>query len=166
MFLQRIVTLLLIAMGSGLTVGLLNAKQPPDNKPLLSDVPHLQNLLREEMRAVLPAMNRIISALPTGDWQTVATTAGAIHNSFIMQQKMTTADRKLLRARLPAEFVRLDQAFHQQANRLQQAAIQHDAELSVFYVSKMLGSCMQCHQRFATSRFPALKSKPQHDIQH
>lgn len=133
---------------------------------VLSAVPHLQKLLGEEMRAVLPAMNKIVAALPAGDWPTIASTATAIHNSFIMQQKLTAKDRELLHQHLPAEFIHLDQTFHRQAKQLHEVALQHDADLSVYYVSKMLALCVECHQRFATSRFPALKTTPQSDLHH
>jgi len=158
---ENIMFVSLIAAG-----GVVYAEPANKHKSLLADVPHLQNLLRQEMQAVLPAMNKIVTALPTGDWHTVATTAQAIHNSFIMQQKLTDNDRELLQQYLPAEFVRLDQAFHQQASKLRFAAEQHDAELSVFYVQKMLSSCMECHQRFAAQRFPALQQKLQATHHH
>jgi hypothetical protein len=166
MFSFRILIILSLIVGLSIPTELLSAEQHSRTKPILFKVPHLQNLLREEMRAVLPAMNKIVTALPIGDWQTVATTAAAIHNSFIMQQKLTAKDRELLQQNLPDDFIHLDQTFHRQANKLQQAAERHDAELSVFYVSKMLNSCMDCHQRFAPQRFPNLKVKIGHEPHH
>jgi hypothetical protein len=166
MCLTRKLVMQFMIAGLCATCGMVYAKEPGKDKPLLSEVPHLQNLLRQEMQAVLPAMNKIVTALPTGEWHTVATTAEAIHNSFIMQQKLTAKDRELLHRHLPAEFVHLDQAFHQQASKLQRAAEQRDAELSVFYVQKMLGSCMECHQRFAMPRFPELQQKMQPTHHH
>ncbi len=127
------------------------------SKPVLSEVPHLQNLLRQEMRAVQQAMGKIVTALPQGEWMTVATTAQAINDSFILQQKLTTQDREKLHQHLPAGFIQLDKTFHQQALKLHDAAAQQDAELSVFYVSKMLNMCVQCHQQYAPQRFPKLK---------
>jgi hypothetical protein len=150
------------------TIVTLQANSQPTGQPksLLAEAPHLKNLLREEMRAVQPAMNRIVNALPQGDWQTVAHTAEAIHNSFIMQQKLTAKDRATLHSLLPEEFIRLDQEFHRQAGKLQLAAEQHDAELSHFYTSKMLGMCMECHRRFAPHRFPQLSGSPLPDRHH
>jgi len=161
-------SLILLLFISGLVVysGSINEEQPLTGKPLLSDTPHLQALLIEEMRALQQATNKIVSALPQGDWTTVATSARAIHDSFIFQQKLTAKDRDILHHHLPAEFIHLDQAFHQRAASLGEAAANTDAELSVYYLSRMLETCMQCHQQFATHRFPALKEQGRHAPHH
>lgn len=163
--LKRIFLSLLLFAGCCLQPVVAIAEHPITDKPLLSDIPHLQTILREEMRALQQAMSKIVNALPTGDWPTVTNTAQAIHDSFILQQKLTEQDRERLR-HLPTEFVRIDQAFHQQAIKLREAAAAKDAELSVFYVSRMLDKCMQCHARFAAQRFPGLQSSEKHTPHH
>ncbi|MDY6979492.1 MAG: hypothetical protein SV201_06390 [Pseudomonadota bacterium] len=122
----------------------------------LANEPELRGLLQQEMQALQEALATISTALPQGQWHTVADTAGQIHDSFILQQQLSADDRKTLHQTLPADFIQRDRAFHQQAKKLQQAAESQDAELSLFYYSKMVESCVSCHSRFATHRFPSL----------
>ncbi len=125
--------------------------------PLLAGQPRLRGLLQQEMQALQEALLTMSRALPQGDWNTLASTAGKVHDSFIFQQQLTAEDRKTLHQALPENFVRLDKGFHLRAKRLQQAAKNHDAELSLFYFSRMTESCVTCHSRYATHRFPALE---------
>ncbi|WP_134080932.1 hypothetical protein [Thiohalophilus thiocyanatoxydans] len=122
----------------------------------LDDEPRLRQLLQEEMQALEEALATISTALPRGEWHSVAKTAGQVHDSFIFQQKLSDADRKTLHQTLPEAFIQRDKAFHQQAKKLQHAAESQDAELSLFYYSKMVESCVTCHRQFATHRFPSL----------
>ncbi|MDR9437302.1 MAG: hypothetical protein RI563_10485 [Thiohalophilus sp.] len=122
----------------------------------LANEPELRGLLQQEMQALQEALATISTALPQGQWHTVAETAGQIHDSFILQQQLSADARKTLHQTLPEGFIRQDQAFHQQAKKLQHAAESRDAELSLFYYSKMVESCVSCHSRFATHRFPSL----------
>ncbi|MDZ7661896.1 hypothetical protein [Thiohalophilus sp.] len=126
------------------------------NAPVLAGQPELRQLLQQEMQALKKAMAVLSQALPQGEWRSVAETAGQVHDSFIFQQKLTAKDRKTLHQALPEGFIRQDRAFHQQARKLQHAAESRDAELSLFYYSKMLESCVTCHSKFATHRFPSL----------
>lgn len=163
---KRILIILFLFAGFFLQLGAVNAEQQGRSKPLLSDVPHLQTLLREEMRALQQALNKIVTALPQGQWMVVAASAKGIHDSFIFQQKLTPKDKHILHDRLPPEFVHLDQGLHQRAAMLQEAAAHESAELSVYHLSRMVEMCMQCHQRFAVHRFPALKEKHQNAPHH
>ena len=141
-------------------------KQSEQHKSVLSDTPRLQSLLREEMLALQKAIHEIVLALPRGEWSVVAINAKAIHDSFIFQQQLTAKDREILHHKLPLDFIRLDQEFHQRAKGLHDAALQQDAELGVFYLSRMLESCLQCHQNYATNRFPNLKEISRHAPHH
>ncbi|MFO8024395.1 hypothetical protein [Thiohalophilus sp.] len=122
----------------------------------LDGEPKLLKLLQQEMQALEKALATIGTSLPRGEWHAVAETAGQVHDSFIFQQKLTAEDRKTLHQALPEDFIRQDKAFHQQAKKLQYAAESQDAELSLFYYSKMVESCVACHRQFATHRFPSL----------
>lgn len=150
LFLQRI--------GFGCLIVLATAGHAPAQETTgpLDNEPKLLRLLQQEMQALQQALGTITTALPQGQWHTVAETAGKIHDSFIFQQKMTADDRKTLHQTLPEGFIRQDKAFHQQAKKLQHAAESQNAELSLFYYSEMVESCVTCHSRFATHRFPSL----------
>ena len=166
MRLKKLIFQLMLLIWLPFQSGVLQAEQSNMDKPLLSDQPRLQTLLREEMGALLTATSKIATALPQGDWPSVASTAKAIHDSFIFQQKLSPKDKEILHHSLPAAFIHLDQGFHRRALKLHQAAANHDAELSLYYYSRLLESCVQCHQRFATHRFPTLKEDTQHAPHH
>lgn len=146
----RIYVLLLITLAGGGHNTLAESGAP------LAGQPELRQLLQQEMRALQEAVGTLGQALVQGDWQTLAKTAGQMHDSFIFQQKLTDADRELLHQNLPSGFIQQDKGFHQRAKKLQQAALVQDAELSLFYYSKMLESCVSCHSQYATHRFPSL----------
>lgn len=135
------------------------AESAATGKPVLAGAPHLQKLLREEMQALQEAMRTLASALPQGDFAAIARTAKAVHDSFIFQQKLTEQDKHLLHEQLPADFVQLDQAFHQRAAKLHAAATSHDIELSLYHHTRLLESCVQCHKSHAAQRFPSLQAE-------
>jgi len=55
--------------------------------------PKLQDLLRQEMQAVLIATDEIVNASIEGDYAKLADSAQQIHDSFILEQAMTEEDR-------------------------------------------------------------------------
>lgn len=155
--------LLFIVVGAALP---MRAALAGNAAPVLAGQPELRQLLQQEMQALKKAVAQLSQALPQGEWHSVAGTAGQIHDSFIFQQKLSAEDRKTLHQTLPEGFIQLDKAFHQQAKKLQHAAESHDAELSLFYYSKMLESCVTCHSRFATHRFPSLTEGRSGQVDH
>ena len=74
--------------------------------------PKLQDLLRQEMQAVLIATDEIVNASIEGDYAKLADRAQQIHDSFILEQAMTEEDRRTLLHVLPADFIELDEGFH------------------------------------------------------
>ncbi|HKJ71873.1 MAG TPA: hypothetical protein VKA55_09000, partial [Gammaproteobacteria bacterium] len=118
--------------------------------------PRLDSLLRREMNAIDGAMGAIHGAIVTGDHATVADRAAAIHDSFILDQALTPADRKDLKRAVPPAFIQLDRAFHRRAGKLAEAARAGDTgrELDIFQA--MSHACVTCHSRYASDRFPGL----------
>lgn len=129
--------------------------------------PKLRSLLKQEMTAIQQAMQTVHLAIVTGDHATVGKQAHAIHNSFILKQSLTPDDRKALKAAVPPEFVKLDQAFHGMAATLADAASVGDSKGEVRLFNEMTHACMACHSRYVTDRFPDLADQefplPQHD---
>lgn len=117
--------------------------------------PKLQDLLRQEMQAVLYATHEIVDASVEGDYAKLADRAQQIHDSFIMAQAMTEEDSRALMAALPPDFTKLDEKFHVLSGMLAQAARARDRELVGRYVGDMVAACGSCHARYATNRFPA-----------
>jgi hypothetical protein len=89
----------------------------------------------------------------------VAKHAQAIHDSFILDKKLTAQDRKDLETALPPAFLELDGAFHQLAAKLADAARHKDRELQTYYFGRMVESCQDCHSQYATDKFPAYGGK-------
>lgn len=117
--------------------------------------PRVRGLLLEEMAAVLEATQRILDALVRGEAATVAEQAQAIHDSFILEQEMTDADRQALLAAVPPAFVERDQAFHELAADLAAAGRDGDDARQRELFAAMVEACAGCHARYATNLFPA-----------
>ncbi len=116
--------------------------------------PRLQELLREEMRFIDKASQGILAALVTGSDARVAALAEQIRDSFILRQAMTPEDKKHLVTVAPQGFVPMDQAFHQIAAELAQAARAGDRPAQHQQFGRMVAACSGCHARYATDRFP------------
>ncbi|TYO96396.1 cytochrome c' [Geothermobacter ehrlichii] len=125
--------------------------------------PDVKAILNEEMRGIEGGMIKIITAISTGDWKTIATTGEQIRDSFILKQKLTSKQMNELHRALPADFVAMDRSFHAAAGKLARAAHRHDGELVSFYFYKLHSQCISCHSRYATERFPDLKQEPKSD---
>ncbi len=121
--------------------------------------PKLKKLLAEEMRAVNHASQQIVAALAAGDHAAVAKAAQQIHDSFILEKKLTDKDKHDLETAVPPAFLDLDGAFHLMAARLAESARYKDGDLETHYFGRMLEMCQTCHSRFASDRFPAFGGK-------
>jgi hypothetical protein len=119
----------------------------------------LRDLLSKEMVAIENGMMSIIPAYSSGNWEEIETTAEKIKNSYILKQRLTEDQIKELHSLLAPAFIEKDQEFHYLAGMLGHAAKNKKAELINFYFSRMNESCVNCHSKFATHRFPALSSK-------
>ncbi len=121
--------------------------------------PKLKKLLAEEMRAVNHASQQIVAALAAGDHAAVAKAAQQIHDSFILEKKLTDKDKHDLETAVPPAFLDLDGAFHLMAARLAESARYKDGDLETHYFGRMLEMCQTCHSRFASDRFPGFGGK-------
>jgi hypothetical protein len=117
--------------------------------------PRVRGLLREEMNAIEGATQEILDALIRGENELVARKAQAIHDSFILAQEMTPADRKALNQAVPKAFIERDRAFHELTGRLAEAGRAGDVERQRALFADMVAACAACHGRYATDRFPA-----------
>lgn len=124
--------------------------------PKLTD--KLSRLLQQEMRAVQGGMTTIHSAMVMGQHESVAKNAQQIHDSFILQQKLTEQDRKDLMSAVPKGFIRLDKEFHKLAAALAEAGRNRDTKAQHRVFSEMTGNCIQCHGKYVSDRFPGVKS--------
>ncbi|MCK4840444.1 MAG: cytochrome c [Methylococcales bacterium] len=123
-------------------------------------------LLKKEMLAVEKGMQQLLSAIATGNWHKTTEIAKHIQASYIMKQQLTAEQKNRLHHHLPAQFIKLDQLFHQYAGKLAQAAELKDTDVVNFYFYKMTDSCVQCHSRYAKEVFPGFLSRKQSTHQH
>jgi len=123
----------------------------------------LRYLLSEEMKALEKGMMSIIPAIVSGKWHEIETTAGKMKASYILKQKLTKNQMKELHSKLPNAFIEKDQRFHYLSGMLEHAANKQKPELINFYFSEMTKSCMGCHSKFATHKFPDLSSNKKKD---
>lgn len=142
-----------LALAAGVALGGLALAQAVEPvSPKLT--PKLQDLLRKEMLSVNDASQEILAALVTGDDARVAELAQQIHDSFILRQSMTPADKADLIAAVPQGFVQQDRAFHEIAATLAQAARSGDRAQQKQQFDRLIGACSACHTLYATDRFP------------
>jgi hypothetical protein len=119
----------------------------------------LHRLLNDEMAAIENGMQELIPAISSGEWQTVASIAQNVSDSFIMKQKLTVAQKEELHQALPPLFIEMDQDFHASAAMLAHAARMKNADVVNFYFFKLASACVACHTRYAAQRFPGLVEK-------
>jgi cytochrome c556 len=133
-----------------------NAQQPAGDVHLS---PALQKLLQEEMREVARGTQNLALALATADWKTVVHTSEKIRASYILDRKLTPAQRHELERALPEGFKQMDGEFHARAQKLGHAAAARDHELAAFHFSRMVESCASCHASHAKTRFPGFATE-------
>lgn len=118
----------------------------------------LRVVLSQEMLAIEKGMKEIMSSLIAGDYQAIEKTAANIKKSYILEQKLTSAQKEELHTKLPQAFIDQDSAFHNDAKMLEHVANSKNPELTHFYFSKMVNACVSCHQTFAHEKFPLFKT--------
>ena len=123
--------------------------------PKLPD--RVRGLLLQEMNAILGASQTILDAIVRGDHERVADRARAIHDSFILKQEMTAADRRALKKAVPRDFIRRDRAFHELTGELAAAARERDGARERELFARMIDACTGCHARYAGDRFSGLE---------
>ena len=116
----------------------------------------LHQLLNDEMAAIETGMQDLVPAISSGEWETVASIAQKISDSFIMNQKLTAPQKEELHQALPPLFIEMDQEFHASAAMLAHAAEMKNSDVVNFYFFKLNNACVDCHRRYATQRFPGL----------
>lgn len=121
--------------------------------------PDLRDLISQEMQELQIGMQSIIPKYFSGHWPEIENTARKMKNSYILKQSLTEKQVKELHSKLSQAFIEEDQQFHYLAGMLEHAAKSGKPELVNFYFSKMNESCLSCHSKFATHRFPALELK-------
>ncbi|WP_158675356.1 cytochrome c [Thiohalobacter thiocyanaticus] len=121
--------------------------------------PKLQQALVDEMIAVNDGMTVLPEAIVKADWERIIETGHLIEGSYILNQRLSQAERETLVQSLPTSFKYLDRRLHEHAGKLAQAAERRDGELVRFYFGRMLDSCAGCHAVYAKHRFPGYERR-------
>lgn len=130
-----------------------------NEKTVVQLSPKLRQILTQEMQSVLGGMMALVPAISSGDWHEVAEIGKKIQDSYIMKQELSEAQLEELHHSLPFGFKDLDHSFHHAAGMLAHAAKQGNAEIVHFYFYKLNETCVKCHSRYATHRFPSFATK-------
>lgn len=131
--------------------------EPPETEPVTARLTDkLRGLLQAEMQQIDQAMRTIYTAIVTGEHATVAARAQAVHESFILKQSLTPADRKDLKRAVTADFVARDKAFHATAAKLARAGERGDTGAELEHFQTMTRQCAGCHARYVGDRFPGV----------
>lgn len=125
--------------------------------PVLALSPKLRAALVAEMAGVKEGVAELSASLAMGEWDAAARRAERIRDSYIMKQKLSRSELEELERALPADFAKMDDAFHRHAEGLAHAAKARNHELAVFYFSKMMEGCGACHARYATHALKGFK---------
>ena len=128
--------------------------------------PKYRAALVAEMAGVNEGIAELSGFLAMGEWDVAAQRAEHIRDSYIMKQKLSRVELKELERVLPADFVEKDCQFHHHADGLAQAAMEHNYELEVFYFSKMMEGCGDCHARYAAHVFKGFKPADRTEAAH
>jgi len=163
-YLKLITRVLLGAVILGGTA--VSAQEAPSTKHDLEISTELIEMLRAEMRELLAGIQSLSAGIAMADWGSVANTSTQIRASYILDKKLTAAQKKELGASLPEHFKRLDADFHLEAKKLEMAAANHDAQLSAFHFYRLIEACTTCHAMYATSRFPGFAPAAKQDHDH
>lgn len=126
----------------------------------LSLSPKYRRLLQQEMLKIEGGMHTLLSHLVRGRNKQAAETALKIHNSFILKQELSKKELQDLQSQLPKPFIKMDKTFHKQAKQLGEACRVGDTPKAMSIYGKMTSGCTTCHARYATDRFPGLRSRP------
>ena len=111
-----------------------------------------RNLFKAEMNFIKNGMDEILYAMVSGDDEKVHEVAGEIRDSFIFTKSLKPHNVEELKT-LPKQFFTYDAELHGSASDLANAAEFNDKEGMKENYFKMVNSCLQCHETFATHRF-------------
>jgi hypothetical protein len=149
---KRLVFILLVAPATSMVSA--GPGEAPAQQHGLVLSPDLMELLRAEMRELLKGVQHLAAGIATADWMKVAETSARISASYLLNRKLTPAQKTELAVSLPEHFRRLDANFHHEAEKLQSAAGNHDAQQAAFHYYRLIDTCTVCHTAYAVSRFP------------
>jgi hypothetical protein len=115
--------------------------------------PEFKVLLSGEMFEIQAKMGILLEGISRGKWNLVESTADYLSNNYILKQKMSENEEKVLKKTLPDDFIALDIYFHQIAGELRDAANKKDSKTVLEKHQNLIKTCMECHAHYAEYLF-------------
>ncbi|MEE9397658.1 MAG: hypothetical protein V3V31_11670 [Methylococcales bacterium] len=126
----------------------------------------IKQLFLQEMAFLQTGMSSLVPAIVSGHWDQIATIGEHMRDSYIMKHNLSDSQKKSIHQALPPEFIELDHGFHRTAGMLAHAARKKDSELVNFYFYRLVDTCVACHSKYASNRFPELVVEHGQGSQH
>jgi hypothetical protein len=117
----------------------------------------MSRVLSAEMNRLQNGMTILAIAIPAGIWSDIAETAGKMKEGYIMKNKLSKKEMDNFHASLPSGYLGIDNEFQEATALLINAAKKHDIRSVNVYFCKLNETCVDCHSRFGSKRFPGLR---------
>lgn len=133
-----------------------------------AEPPPAENAVQNEMRLLHAAMLESVTAIANDDLGAIPPALHRVHEA----RAATEAALESGRYRPPRDadhvedFVRLDEAFHAELERLVLAARANDSERTAQQLGAVLSRCSGCHSRFRPEVAPAPPRSDEHPHAH
>ncbi len=131
----------------------LKSKPAPEQLTLPENV---RTVLVSEMVTISKLMGILLENLVQGNIENSASIAIDIRNSNLKKSFDATEIKKIL-GLLPKGFIKLDQKFHGDANKLAEAVKLKDFQKAFNLYSEMTQGCLNCHSTYSNKRFSNLR---------
>ena len=126
----------------------------------LSEIPlpkKIHRVLSAEMNRIQNGMTNLAVAIPAGHWKDIIENSKKMKEGYIMKKKLSKEQMETFNNSLPPGYLELDREFQEAAGRLISASGERDGKKVSLHFYKLTESCIKCHAKYATKRFPDLK---------
>src|SRR5581483_2352510 len=108
------------------------------------------NAVQNEMRALNDAMRDSVTAIAWDDYAAIPKSLHHVHEARAATEHALESGAYVFRrnADRREEFVRLDEAFHHELEKLEEAASAKDPKATPAQLGVVLGQCHGCHETF------------------
>lgn len=129
-----------------------------DPSDAVTELPmRMRMMFTQEMFRIEGSMQRLLSNIARGRWDSTALAARQLQDDILSNKNLSDEQRELLRTTMPAHFFELDNAFRDHAKQLAEAADASDANTANRHFTKMMASCVECHDLYARAKFPGFQ---------
>lgn len=113
--------------------------------------------LSEDMHVIQSNMNTLLDSMSRAQWNKMYESATELKNNFIMKQKLSIKEQKLLRNTVPKGYIEEDKKFHYWAGVIATGAKRKSGEIVSKGYAGLVNTCMTCHAKYAPYMFENFK---------